>query len=138
MTKFVFGMQIKIKVLYKWIISTPNKKFACLCNISRKISVMQSIFCLQINMEIFYKLILLFWMSVSRYVQSTLNNKFAISFQYIKEKLILSFQVHVARHAYITQNNKVATSLLYIQKEVSCEIDFCMQISMRIPYKLIL
>ena len=30
MKKFVFSMQIKIEVF------TPNKKFACLCNISRK------------------------------------------------------------------------------------------------------
>ena len=124
MTKFVFGMQIKIEVFYKWITSTPDKKFAYLCNISRKMWGMKLIFCLQINMEVFSKLILSFWMCVSRYAQSTQNNKFAISFQYLKEKLILSFQVRVARYAHITQNNKVAISLQYIQKKVSNEIDF--------------
>ena len=47
MTKSVFGMQINIEVLYKLILSfcvclgrhaqsTQNKKFAYLCNISRK------------------------------------------------------------------------------------------------------
>ena len=46
--------------------------------------------------------------------------------------------MRVARHAQINQNNKVAISLQYLKKEVSDEVDFCMQISMKASYKLIL
>ena len=68
MMKFVFCIQINIKVLYKLILSfwvcatrhvqsTQNKKFAYLCNISSKAWEMKLIFCLQINTKVFYKLI---------------------------------------------------------------------------------
>ena len=68
MMKFIFGMQIKIEVFYKLILSywvcvtrhtqsTQNKKFAYLCNISRKAWGDKLIFCLQINTKVFYKLI---------------------------------------------------------------------------------
>ena len=43
----------------------------------------------------------------------------------------------VARHAQITQN-KFAISLQYLKKEVNDEVDFCMQIIMKVFYKLIL
>ena len=45
-------------------------------NILRKKRMMKFIFCMQINIEIFYKLILSFWLSVTRHAQST-PNKFA-------------------------------------------------------------
>ena len=79
---------------------------------------------------------------VAYYTQSTQNNKFTISLQYIKEnvkdeidflppdihqgllKLILSFYVYVARHVQITQNNKFAISLNYLKEEVSSEVHF--------------
>ena len=76
-------------------------------------------------MEVFHKLIVSFWVCVARYVQNTQNNKFAISFQYLKENL--KDEVHfllAVRHAHITQNNKVAISLQYFKKEVSDEIRF--------------
>ena len=38
-------------------------------------------------MEVFYRLILSFWMSIARYAQGTQNIKFAIFFQYLKENL---------------------------------------------------
>ena len=38
-------------------------------------------------MEVFYKLILSFWVYVVWYAQSTQNNKFAISFEYLMENL---------------------------------------------------
>ena len=38
-------------------------------------------------MEVFYKLILSFWVYVVWYAQSTQNNKFAISFQYLMENV---------------------------------------------------
>ena len=39
----------------------------------------QLIFCLQINIRVSYKLVLVLLMGVSRHAQSTQNNKFAIS-----------------------------------------------------------
>ena len=41
-------------------------------------------FCLQINTKVFYKVIV-FWMYETTLVQSTQNNKFGISLQYLKE-----------------------------------------------------
>ena len=46
------------------------------CNISRKKAMMNFIFGMQINIEVFYKLILSFWMCITRHFQST-QNKFA-------------------------------------------------------------
>ena len=92
-------MQVKIKVFYKLILSfwlcvvsdaqsTQNKKFAYLCNISRKIWEMKLIFCLQINMKIFYKLIVSLWVCVAaRQAQITQNDKFVVSFQCLKKKV---------------------------------------------------
>ena len=93
-----FCIQINIEVLYKLILSfwvcvirhvqsTQNKKFAYLCNISRKIQGMKLIFCLQINTNVFYKLILLLWVFIARHGHCTQSNKFAISLQYLKEKM---------------------------------------------------
>ena len=97
MMKFVSGMQINIKVFYKLILSfwlcltrhaqlTQNKKFAYLCNIFRKAWGMKlklkkshEIFCLRINTEVFYKLIVLLWICVVRHAQSTQSSKFTIS-----------------------------------------------------------
>ena len=46
--------------------------------------------------------------------------------------------MHVTKYAQITQNNKFAISLQYLKNEVSDEIlTFCMQISMKGSYKLI-
>ena len=45
--------------------------------------------------------------------------------------------VFVARYAQITQNNKFDVSLQYFKKLLSNEID-CMQISMKVSYKLTL
>ena len=78
-----------------------------------------------------------------------------ISLQYLKEnmsdvdfcllinmqgffKLILSFYVCVSGYVQITQNNKFAISLNYLKKEVSDKLIFCMQVSMKVSYKLIL
>ena len=48
---------------------------------------MKLIFCLQINTKVFYKFIVSLWMCVARHAQSTQNNKFAISLQYLKENI---------------------------------------------------
>ena len=138
MMKFVFCIQINIKVLCKviqsfWVCatrharSTQNKKFAYLCNISSKVREMKLIFCLQINTKVFYKLIVLLLACLARHAQSTQNNKLTISqekcegwawsFAYILMSKVSSncyyhFRlVCVSRHAQITQNNKFAISL---------------------------
>ena len=96
--KFIFGMQINIEVLYKLILSfwvsigrhahiIQNKKFAYLCNTSRKTQGIKFIFCLLINAKISYKLIVSFWVCAARYAQITLNKKFVISLQYHKENV---------------------------------------------------
>ena len=116
--------------------------YAYLCSISRKAWAMKLIFYLQINTNIFYKLIVLLWVCMARHAQSTQNNNFIISLQYLKEnvkdgvdfslliivkrffKVILSFLMCVARHAQITQNKKFAISLQYLKKEVNDEVGF--------------
>ena len=47
------------------------------CNISRKKWIMKLIFGTQINIEVFYKLILSFWVCATTHAQSTQNEKFA-------------------------------------------------------------
>ena len=90
MIKFVFCIQINIKLLYKfmrsfWVCatrhaqSTQNKKFAYLCNISSKAWEMKLIFCVQINAKVFYKLIVSLWACLVRHAQNTQNNKLTIS-----------------------------------------------------------
>ena len=46
------------------------------CNISRKKRVTKFVFCMQINTEVLYKLILSFWAWVTRHAESTQNKKF--------------------------------------------------------------
>ena len=98
MTKFIFGMQVNVKVFCKLILSfwmcvtshpqsTQNKKFIYLCNISRKLWEMKLIFCLQMNINVFCKLLILLWMCVVRHTQGTQNSKFPISLQYLKENM---------------------------------------------------
>ena len=50
-----------------------------LCNISRKNWGITVFFCMEINIKVFYSLILQFLVVIARYAQSTQNNKFAIS-----------------------------------------------------------
>ena len=128
--------------------STKNKKFAYLCNISRKAWGMKLIFCLQINTKVFYKVIESLWMCIARHAQSTKTNKFALSLQYLKEnmknevhfscmqiniksfiKLILSFEMCVAGHAQITQNNFFCNIL---RTKWVMKLTFCMQISIEV------
>ena len=47
------------------------------CNISRKKQMANFIFDMQINIKVFYKLILSFWVFVARHTQSTQSKKFA-------------------------------------------------------------
>ena len=66
--------------------STQNK-FAYLCNISIKAWGMKLSFCLQINTKVFYKRVVSLWVLLARQVQSTENNQFKISLQYLKENM---------------------------------------------------
>ena len=103
------------------------------CNIS----MISFIFGMQINIEIFYKLILSFWVCVTRHAQST-QNKFAYLAIYLKKhggeevkwnlclqintkifyKLIESLWVCIARHAQSTENNKFTISLQYLKENM--------------------
>ena len=97
--KFIFGMQINIKVFCRLILltfwvcvtrhaqSTQNKKFPYLCNISRKAWEMKLIICRQINAKYFYKVVVSLWLCIARYAQGTQNNKFTVSLQYLKENV---------------------------------------------------
>ena len=98
------------------------------------------VFCMQINIEVFYKMILSFWVSVTRHAQSTLN-KFAylcnISIKASGMKLIFRLQINIkvfykmtvsswvciARHAQSTQNNWFTISLQYVKENVKDEVD---------------
>ena len=66
--------------------STQNK-FAYLCNISIKSWEMELIFRLQINPKVFCKIIVSLWVYIARQAQSTKNNQFTRSFQYLKENM---------------------------------------------------
>ena len=61
---------------------------------------MKFIFGIQINMEVFYKLILSFY----KHAQSTQNNKFAISLQYLKKDVSDEVDfLHVDKHKGLLQ-----------------------------------
>ena len=98
------------------------------CNIVRKKWMMKFIFCMKLNIEDFCKVILSFWVSVTRHSQST-QNKFAylcnISIKTRGMKLIFCLQINtkvfykmivslwvcVARHAQSTKNKQFTISL---------------------------
>ena len=101
---------------------------------------MKLLFCLQKNRKVFYRMLVSFWVCISRFTQRTQNSQLAISLQYLKENgknevgflfadkhqrflQIDTIILGVARHAQITQNNKFSISLQYLQKKVSDEVD---------------
>ena len=55
-------------------------------------------------MEVFYKLILSIWVCVTKHAQSTQNNKFAISLQYLKKDVSDEVDfLHVDKHRGLLQ-----------------------------------
>ena len=98
------------------------------CNILRKKWMIKFIFCMQIKIEVFYKLTLSFWVSATRHAQS-IQNKFTylcdtsikpwemkLSFCLqinikVFYKMRISLWVGVARHAQSTQNSRFTISL---------------------------
>ena len=94
-------------------------------------------------MKVFYKIILSFWVCVIRIAQSTQNNKFAISLQYLtkngknevdfllpdKHQRFLPIDTYHFRCVWTAMPKlPKITSLLflctYLKKEVSDEVDF--------------
>ena len=63
-----------------------NKSLQYFCNISRKKGSMKLIFCMQISKP-FYKLIPSILLSMASLAQSTWNNKFTKSLQYLKKEV---------------------------------------------------
>ena len=98
------------------------------CNILLKKWMMKFVFCLQINIEVFYKVILLFWVSVTPGMPKVPKISF-ISLQYLHKsmrdevdflpadkhksfyKMIVSLMVCIARHFQSIQNNMFTISL---------------------------
>ena len=99
---------------------------------------MRFIFGMQRNFKIFYKLILPFWVCVSRHVYSTQNKKFAYLCKYLQKNMGLKWffclqkvfykmiviWMCVTRLAQSTQNNKLAIYLQYLKENKKNEGDF--------------
>ena len=62
------------------------------------------IFCLQINIKGFFKLLLSFYVCAARHPQITQNNKFAVSLQYLKKELSDEVDfLHADKHESLLQ-----------------------------------
>ena len=93
--KFIFGMEMNIKVFYKVILSfwLFVNRHAQSSQIILHVFVISSekyqggIFCLQLKTKVLYKLIVSLWVCVARHAQNTENNKFATSLQKLKENM---------------------------------------------------
>ena len=152
----MFGIQRNIEVFCKlkevfyklvlsfWMCVASHAQviFAYLCNVFRKIWGTKLIFCLQINTNVFYKVLVSPWMFITRLAQSTQNNKFAISLQYLKENgknevdflpadkhqrflKIDTIILGVCSQACVNYSKyKFAIFLQYFLKEVSDEVVF--------------
>ena len=71
------------------------KQLVQYCNISRKTWRMKLMFCLQINVKAFFKLILSYQVCVARYAQVIQNSKFAITSQYLKKGVNDKVDFHI-------------------------------------------
>ena len=97
MMKFIFYMQINIKVFCMLILSfwlnvtrhaqSTQNKFTYLCNIFSEAWRMKLIFHLQINSKAFHKMIVSLWVYIARQAQGTKSNQFTISLQYLRENI---------------------------------------------------
>ena len=70
-------------------------------------------------------------MYVTKHAQSTQNNKFAISLQYLKKDvsdevdfLHADTMMEIVRFSQNSQNSKFSMSLQYLKKKVRDEVDF--------------
>ena len=65
---------------------------------------MKFIFGIQIKMEVFYELILSFWVCVTKHAQIAENNKFSISWQYLNKDVSDEVDfLHVDKHKGLLQ-----------------------------------
>ena len=128
----------------------PMKLHDCLkFNILRKKWMIKFIFGMHINIEVFYKLIVSFRVCVNRHAQSTQNNKFSISLQYLQKsigvKLVFCLQINakifckviVSFWVWIASMPKLlkTTSLQYLcnisRKTWMMKLVFCLQINVK-------
>ena len=135
LTKFWFS---SYEPKYCWLIALPDSlKY----NISRMKGMMNFIFDMHINIDVFYNFVLLFWVYMAMHTQSTHNKKFECLCNIFKKtcgmrlisclqintkvfsKLIVSPWVFLCRHTKITQNNKLAISLQYLKENEKDEVD---------------
>ena len=97
---------------------------------------------MQINIEVFYKLILSFWVFVTSHAQSTQNKKLSYLCNIFRKtggmklifylqismkvlyKLIVSLWECVARHPESIQNNNFAISLQYLKENMKDGVEF--------------
>ena len=126
-----------------------------LYNISRKTWRIKLIFCLQLNIKGFFKLILSFLVRVARHAYITQNNKVVFSLQYIKKKVSDEIDFfHVDKHESSLQINtdiwwgwsniprvaKISSlqCLYNISKnKLEMKLLFHMQINIKVSYKFI-
>ena len=94
-TNIVIDISLQIPYLVNfWVSSYEPKCYQPIklqdslkCNISRKKWTMKYIFGKEINIKVFYKAILPFYVCTIRHAQSTQNNKFTTSLQYHKKNV---------------------------------------------------
>ena len=125
-TNIVIDISSPIPYLAKFQISSYGPKYcqpiklqySLKCNIWRKKWMIQLIFGMQINIEVFYKLIISFWVSAARHAQSTQNKKLSYLCNIFRKtwgiKLIFCLLI----------NAKVCNTLQYLKENVKDEVDF--------------
>ena len=117
---------------------------------------MKLIFCMLINIKLSYRLILLIFVGMARHAQITQNNKFGISFWYLKKKVRVEveflcrwaskFSTNWCNHCWwawpgMPKILKI-TSMQYLcnisKKNWGMQLMFCMTINKKVFYRLIL
>ena len=154
---FVINISPAIPYLEKfWFLSYKPKQYwpiklqySLECNISRK-RIMKFIFGMQMNMEVFYKLMPSRVECAQLGMLKVPKKDICISLQYFQNtkvyqqakiwKLLILGTLGFLQNnsAQSTQNNKVTILLQYLKKLVSDEVVFCMQINMNVSHKLTL
>ena len=117
---------------------------------------MKLIFCLQMNVKGFFKLLLSFYVCVTRHTQIAQDSKFAVSLQYLKKELsdevdFLHADKHesllqidsmilmgIVKHSQSSQNSMFTMSLCNISKnKLKMKLVFCMEINIKVSEKFI-
>ena len=117
---------------------------------------MKLIFCLQMNVKDFFKLLLSFYVCVTRHAQITQDNKVAVSLQYLKKELSDEFDflhadkheillqidsmilIGIVKHSQSSQNSMFTMSLCKISKnQLKRKLVFCREINIKVSKKCI-